>query len=310
MTNNPHSTSIATIVVTHNRKELLLNCIEDLLSQTHPCDIIVVDNASTDGTGSNLQDKGYLDDDRIHYFRLGENLGGAGGFHHGLKYAMSHGWEWFWLMDDDAEPERSALKNLVLRAEDSNTVYGSVAMGIKNGTKRLCWTKKVIDTGRLKSINDYERLQDVQEVQNVAFLGFFIHRDLVQAIGLPDPTYFICRDDYEYCERAKKSGARFILVKNSVIGHPVKGISRFRVLGMDIWYRNMPPWKTYYDTRNTILLVKAHYPTLLWRRTIPGMLLQSLCNVFTEKDRPFLLYAYAIGILDGLRNRRGQRFLP
>ncbi|MDY6838330.1 MAG: glycosyltransferase family 2 protein [Thermodesulfobacteriota bacterium] len=301
---------IATIVVTHSRKELLGKCMAALLNQTHPCDIIVVDNASTDGTGAYLHDKGFVPHDRIHYVRLDENLGGAGGFYHGVKYAMSYDWNWFWLMDDDALPHPSALENLVLHAKDSHTVYGSVAMGMKNGTKRLCWTKKVIDNGRLKSINDYEGLHDVQEVQNVAFLGFFIHRDLVQLIGLPDPTYFICRDDYEYCERAKKSGAKFILVKKSVISHPVKGISRFRFLGMDIWYRNMPPWKTYYDIRNRILLVKAHDPTLLWRRTIPGMLLQSLCNVFTEKDRPFLLYAYAIGILDGLRNRRGQRFLP
>ncbi len=303
-------TGIAAIVVTHSRKELLVNCIEALLNQTLACDIVVVDNASTDGTEAYLYDQGFVDDDRVHYFRLKENLGGAGGFQHGLKYAISHGWKWFWLMDDDAEPEPSALKNLVLHARHSNTVYGSVAMGIENGTKRLCWTKKVIDKDRIKSINDYERLENFQEVQNVAFLGFFIHRDMVQVIGLPDPTFFICRDDYEYCERARKCGARFILVKNSVIIHPVKGISRFRLLGMDIWYRNMPPWKTYYDIRNRIFLVKAHYPTLLWRRTIPGMLLQSFYNVFTEKERLFLLYAYATGILDGLRNRRGKRFLP
>jgi|LGVF01.1.fsa_nt_gb GT2 family glycosyltransferase len=303
-------TDIVAIVVTHNRKTLLVNCIEDLLSQSVPCDVIVVDNASTDGTEAHLRNKGFVDGDRVHYFRLKENLGGAGGFHHGLKYAMSRSWEWFWLMDDDAEPEPSALGNLVRHAKHRDNIYGSVAMGVENGTKRLCWTKKVPDKGRFKSINDYERLEDVQEVQNVAFLGFFIHRDMVQVIGLPDPTFFICRDDYEYCERARKCGAGFILVKNSVIIHPVKGISRFRLLGMDIWYRNMPPWKTYYDIRNRIFLVKAHYPTLLWRRTIPGMLLQSFCNVFSEKDRLFLLYAYATGLLDGLRNRRGKKFLP
>jgi len=305
-----NTTGIAAIVVTHSRKRLLVNCIEALLNQTLPCDIIIADNASTDGTEAYLNDQGLLDDSRLHYFRLNENLGGAGGFHHGLKYAMSHGWQWFWLMDDDAEPEPSALKNLVRHAKHSNTIYGSVAMGIENGNKRLCWTKKVIDNGRLKSINDYELLSDLQEVTNLAFLGFFIHRDMVHLIGLPDPTFFICRDDYEYCERARKCGARIFLVKNSIIIHPVKEISRFRFLGMDIWYRDMPPWKTYYDVRNRIFLTKVHCPSLLWPRTIPGMLLQSFCNVCTEKDRLRLLYAYAAGILDGLRNRRGKRFLP
>jgi GT2 family glycosyltransferase len=269
-----------------------------------------VDNASTDDTEGYLNDQGFVDHDRVHYFRLEENLGGAGGFHHGLEYAMSHDWQWFWLMDDDAEPEPSALKHLFRHAKHSNTIYGSVAIGIVNGKRRLCWTKKIIDNGKLTSVNDYELLKGLQEVQSIAFLGFCIHRDMVQLVGLPDPSFFICRDDYDYCERARKSGARFILVKNSIIMHPIKDISRFRFLGLDIWYREMPPWKTYYDVRNRILLTKVHYPSLLWPRTIPGLLLQSFCNVFTEKDRLRLLYAYAAGILDGLRNRRGKRFLP
>jgi rhamnopyranosyl-N-acetylglucosaminyl-diphospho-decaprenol beta-1,3/1,4-galactofuranosyltransferase len=99
-------------------------------------------------------------------------------------------------------------------------------------------------------------------------------------------------------------------VKNSIMRHPIKGISRFRFMGMDIWYREMPPWKTYYDVRNRIFFTKVYYPSLLWPRTIPGLLLQSFCNVSTEKDRLGLLYAYVTGILDGLRNRRGKRFLP
>ncbi len=308
--NASNKKGIATIVVTHNRKELLANCIKALLGQTLPCDIIVVDNASTDGTEAYMCDPRVINDDRVHYYRLKENLGGAGGFHHGLKYAMSHGWKWFWLMDDDAEPEPSALKNLVRHAKDHDVIYSSVAIGIENGKKRLCWIKRIIDRGQPKSIDSYELLNDVQEVQNVAFLGFFIHRDMVQLVGLPDPSFFICRDDYDYCERARKCGARFILVKDSVIIHPVKAISRFRLLGMDIWYRSMPPGKTYYDVRNKILLTKAHYPRLLWPRTVPGLLLQSFFNSFSQKDRLRLLYSYAAGIMDGLRNRRGKRFLP
>jgi GT2 family glycosyltransferase len=310
MTNDRDNTSIATIVVTHNRKELLVKCIDALFSQTHPCYVIVVDNASRDGTKAYLEERGFLDDDRIHYLALTKNLGGAGGFHCGLKYAMSQRWEWFWLMDDDAKPDPLALKNLLCHAEDPNTVYSSVAMSIENGKEQLCWTKKVMDNGRLTPINDYEELQDVHEVQNAAFLGFLIHRDMVQTIGLPDSTFFICRDDYEYCERAKKSGARFILVKNSVIIHPVKGIRRTRLVGMDIWYRDMPPWKTYYDIRNRIFVVKAHYPALLWRRTIPGLIIQFFCNLFDEKDKIRLMFAYAAGVMDGLSNKRGPRFLP
>ena len=44
------SASVAAVVVTRNRRELLLQCLHALLRQSIPADIWVIDNASTDGT--------------------------------------------------------------------------------------------------------------------------------------------------------------------------------------------------------------------------------------------------------------------
>ena len=79
---------VAVIVVTYNRKQDLVQCVQALLDQTVECDIIIVDNASTDGTQGYLAKHIFVDKQRIHYLCLEDNLGGSGGFHHGLNYAL------------------------------------------------------------------------------------------------------------------------------------------------------------------------------------------------------------------------------
>lgn len=87
---------VAAVVVTYNRKELLRECLQALLNQTRPLDeIIVVDNASTDGTDQMIPEEF----PQITHVRLPENIGGAGGFHEGMKLAYEKGHDWIWVMD-------------------------------------------------------------------------------------------------------------------------------------------------------------------------------------------------------------------
>jgi len=105
---------IAAVVVTYNRKELLKECLDALLAQTYPVDsIILIDNASIDGTPEFLKEQGYLKNPKIDYVRLPENTGGAGGFHEGVKRGYKKGYDWLWLMDDDAIAQKNTLEELM-----------------------------------------------------------------------------------------------------------------------------------------------------------------------------------------------------
>ncbi|MBN1625855.1 MAG: glycosyltransferase family 2 protein [Deltaproteobacteria bacterium] len=300
------------IVVTYNRKELLYKCLRALFNQSAACDIVLVDNASTDGTQDYLREQGLFDDKPpIHYLRLEENIGGAGGFHEGLKFVMSRSWQWYWLMDDDAEPEQDALMNLLKNADEIRTIYGSTALGKGKEERRLCWPPYVIGRNKNEFIENYELLQEFEDVSAIPFLGFFIHAEMVRQIGLPDSDLFIYSDDQEYCERAKNFGAKIVLVKKSIIKHPLpKSGVTYRLMNIRIVYRSLPPWRIYYYVRNKILVGRQYYGFRLWSQTMPGILFRAFIALFRENHRLKILCAYALAIKDGFSNIKGKRFLP
>ena len=111
-----NSMKIAAIVVTFNRKELLKENIKCLLNQTMKdlFDIIIIDNHSTDDTRSEINI--YIKNKDIIYKDTGSNLGGAGGFQFGIKYAAEHNYDYIWVMDDDCMPTKTALEEFLKMA--------------------------------------------------------------------------------------------------------------------------------------------------------------------------------------------------
>src|SRR5258708_23168564 len=83
--------TVAAVIVTFNRKGLLIECLEAVRGQTRPCErVFIIDNSSTDGTPELLADEGVLDGS-IEYVRLPVNTGSAGGFHEGVRRAYAAG---------------------------------------------------------------------------------------------------------------------------------------------------------------------------------------------------------------------------
>ena len=292
---------IVAIVVTHNRKELLLKCVQSLLAQTIPTDILIVDNASTDGTEKKLESFGLFDSQKIHYLFLNRNTGGAGGFHHGLKYAFDKGWSWFWMMDDDADPQKMALEELLQQNPNKNNIYGSVAVDNLENEDKLCFPIKRTSASKTELVENYRDLAPEERVAWLPFLGFFINRCVVEKIGFPDKTLFIRNDDIEYAEKAKIQGIKIILIKASVIKHPLQPTIPFSLLGRQLYYRSMPPWKTYYEVRNKIIIAKRYYPLLGGIESLSGATLQLFISIMIEKEKKAYLKAYFQGALDGIK---------
>ena len=100
---------VIAVVVTYNRIKLLKQCVEALQKQNYPCDIMIVNNNSGDGTETWAIEIS-KQKENIKYLNTGANIGGAGGFNAGMRWAVELGYEFIWLMDDDCMPYEDSLE--------------------------------------------------------------------------------------------------------------------------------------------------------------------------------------------------------
>jgi rhamnopyranosyl-N-acetylglucosaminyl-diphospho-decaprenol beta-1,3/1,4-galactofuranosyltransferase len=195
--------SVAAVVVTFNRKELLCECLGALLAQTRPLSrILLLDNASTDGTTNFLAEKGYLENEAIDYVRLPVNSGGAGGFHEGVKRAYEAGFEWLWLMDDDVEPMPEALEKMLSYADVSQCIQGCKVFRDGQSEDWERWAN-IDDSGRRTASQEPQTI-DYISAQTGCFEGMLIHRQIISEIGFPDKRFFVGGDDVAYGYLAHK----------------------------------------------------------------------------------------------------------
>lgn len=291
------------VVVTYNRVSLLKHCLAALVAQTHlPDRIVVVDNASTDGTREMLSREGWMDRSDFELVAMPENTGGAGGFAKGLKHSFDTGAAWVWMMDDDAVPHPAALAELLAVSTNPEHAYGSLAVNC--GVP--AWTTTILTPQRQIAAAAAD-VPSSATVESLPFLGFMIHRDLVLRVGLPDATYFIAADDVEYCLRLQAAGARLVIAGRSQIEHPRADDYTLRVFGKTISCLRLPPWKRYYDTRNRILNARAYHGWKLIAGTLPGILVRLATTLVREPDKLLQLRAAFAGIVDGALDRRGRR---
>lgn len=188
-------TDICAVVVTYNRLAMLKDCIEALKRQTVPCDILVIDNAGTDGTKEFLEASAELS-----HLRLKENTGGAGGFNAGMRKAVKRGYRYVWIMDDDTLPYPDALEKLLEADRILDGRYGwlcSVPLW-KDGKECRMNRPKLLKAFYLDiHLMRYGLVRGEQ----ATFVSLFLRTETVREHGLPIREFFIWGDDIEYTRR-------------------------------------------------------------------------------------------------------------
>lgn len=266
---------VGVVLVTYNRKEMLIRTLAHLINQTYPIDtIIIVDNSSNDGTPALLYDKGYIPVNEVDietghqyrqsvqtfsgnytntiYVRLKDNIGGSGGFNFGLNIAKKMQADWIWIMDDDAFPERNALYELVQGLNDKNIVALSCVVMDKDGKIDLSHRKRINKSLSREFIevkqSEYEK--PYFDYDLFSYVGAFVKREILVQSGLPVKEFFIFYDDTEHSLRMRKYG----IIRNintSFIHHQVQINGKVN---------NNSDWKKFYQHRNKLLTYYWNFP--------------------------------------------------
>jgi rhamnopyranosyl-N-acetylglucosaminyl-diphospho-decaprenol beta-1,3/1,4-galactofuranosyltransferase len=236
--------SVAVVVVTYNRAELLGRTLDGLAAQTHePDTVIVVDNASADHTRKVLDAHRGLRLQRIH---LARNTGGAGGFRAGLETAYAQGFDRVWLMDDDVVPAPDCLAELMAQDE-------AFVTAVREDTRGRLVEKAAtdFDLTRARSIRPKRRSVETDfgdrqamparvEVHNTAFEGPLVRREVIDSIGVPDASFFIFYDDVDFALRARRAGYRIWAIRDAVLVRQLDFSQQHDLAG----------WKGFYMYRN------------------------------------------------------------
>lgn len=187
---------ICAVIVTFNRKNLLMGCIESLHRMTRrPDTIFVIDNHSTDGTVELLKERF----PEIECVRQSHNRGSAGGFGAALELGHQRGYDWIWLMDDDIELKPDCLEVMCR--------YRSISKFIqvrREGPEGVVSLEALWDASMGMCLNmptdlSFERSdRDWIPVRWGNFEGPLVHRSIVDRIGLPEERFFLSGDDLMY----------------------------------------------------------------------------------------------------------------
>jgi rhamnopyranosyl-N-acetylglucosaminyl-diphospho-decaprenol beta-1,3/1,4-galactofuranosyltransferase len=285
---------VVAVVVTWNRRDMLAESLAAIAAQTSvPDEVVVVDNASDDGTTEMLR----TDFPSVDVVSARTNTGGAGGFALGLQRGLSLDADAVWLMDDDTVPEPTALAELV----SAHVRFGQPPPTVV--ASRVVWSDgrdHPMNTPRAKpGMRAVERAAAARvgcvPIRSASFVSILVDASIVSERGLPIADYFLWNDDFEFTTRLLR-GRRGLFCPRSVVVHKTKA---FAGTELD------PGDRFFYEVRNKIWLfarsaglnpaekvLYAGSTVRRWTRTVAR-----------SSDRGRLLRALGRGVRAGLMTR-------
>jgi rhamnopyranosyl-N-acetylglucosaminyl-diphospho-decaprenol beta-1,3/1,4-galactofuranosyltransferase len=298
VSDGPDSRVVA-VVVTFNRlamlQELVARLGEVIRAAGRLAEVIVVDNASTDGTGD------WLAQHAPSYVvprTLPDNLGGAGGFREGLDLSLQRGADLAWLMDDDGLPDVDCLTTL-LTHEDLD-FWGPVVVDREREDRLVFPIRLPGGTKVVHDLADVTRAATGGLIRDVVipFNGVLVTRELVEQIGSVRGDYFIWGDDHEYRLRAEQAGARIATVVDARVLHPSVGELGTPMIGGRTTYNHTPSdLKAYCLGRNNLVNLKTYKG---WPHALAFVAKTVWFYTFTKSD-PKRLWLMLGAMRDGLR---------
>ena len=211
----PHAPTVCAVIVTHNRCELLAESLKSVLRQGRPPDaVLVVDNASDDGTSELLR----LRFPEVEVLRLEQNQGGAGGFHEGIRRGHRDGYDYLWLMDDDTIPRDDALEKLLAAVEEAPNAQLVVSKVVWTDGEMHPMNRPFLRWGAVESmVRMAESGGGLIPLRAATFVSLLLARAAVDRYDLPEKRYFIWSDDIEYTARILRHNTGYVATRSVAV---------------------------------------------------------------------------------------------
>ena len=238
-------TGVAAVVVTRDRRDLLRECLAAIAGQTTPPDrLIVVDNASSDGTPDMLR----AEHPEAEVITLAENVGSSGGFAAGVEAGVASGARLLWLLDDDTVARPDTLERLLAAPwREAGLPEPSLL------ASRVDWTDgnpHPMNRGIVRRRDPRGYVAAARAglipMRAMTFVSLLVDVRAVERHGPPRRDFFLQADDIEFTARILRDGHGY-LVPDSVVEHRTPSARDF--VNDD--------FRFYFHLRNTLAMMRG-----------------------------------------------------
>lgn len=310
MPDHPRQPTVAAVVVSWNRRELLELTLRGIAAGARvPETIVVVDNASTDDSvafvesfAARLGSAAGAPAPVVDLIRLERNVGGAGGFAVGIDRAANHHRaDLVWVMDDDTEPLPQTLAASVRAWSDYDPDGGRRPVLVAS---RVLWTdgtehpmnSMIERIGAGAGRRERAAAVGGRTIRSGSFVSLVMDGDAVRAAGLPWADCFIWNDDFEYSTRLARWADAIQLPASEVVHHTRRPVTT----DVD------PGPRFYYDVRNKLWVFTRSQSLAPWEKVLYGGATARLWlrTLRGSRERSQVLRRFGAGLRDALRPPR------
>ena len=212
------------IIVTYKGQRWYELCFNSLRQSTIPVQTIVVDNASNDGTVEYIKEN-YPE---IQLIESKDNLGFGRANNIAMRYALDHGCDYVFLLNQDAWVEPDTLERLVdiHQRHPEYGILGPVQVNAKK-TKVLDGVIQFLinpDNVNKRMFSDFVMgmIEEVYPVAEINAAAWLLPRKTLETIGGFDPIFLHYGEDWNYLSRVLYHGMKVGLTPNLKVVHDCK----------------------------------------------------------------------------------------
>lgn len=272
------------IVLNWNGKDDTLECLRSLQKLDYPnFETVVVDNGSTDGSEEVIRSSF----PSVRVIQTGRNLGYAGGNNVGIRFALSHGADYVWLLNNDTTVDSKALTALVETAEaDPAIAFVGSKIYFYDKPGVIWCAGGVIDlaSGGHTDVfgmcqEDKGQFDKITDVGYVAGCSLLASRDAISAIGLLPEEYFLYFEETDWSVAAQRMGYRTVQAPASHVWHKYSDTGDYKERFVYYSFRNRIKIVGKYSSRHILKAFRVNL-SLLRRHIsmVPGRA-GSLCLI-------------------------------
>lgn len=206
------------IIVTYKGHQWYERCFTSLRDSEYPVQTIVIDNASNDGTVEYIREHF----PEIHLIESKENLGFGRANNIGLRYALDHGCDYVFLLNQDAWIQPNSISELV-KSHEQFPEYGVLSPMHITADKKGLFIE--IEDGKIDHANSllsdcyFQSLKDVYTFKYINAAAWLITRRTLETVGGFDPIFFLYGEDDNYLQRMEYHGVKLGLIPKVQIIH-------------------------------------------------------------------------------------------